>query len=364
MSCPARIYPLRKPKDHRLPIPRWKLALPSDITHVYTAYLGVQQRSDNQASTEARSQATAAIQRWLAKYGEPSAFEHFQLIDGCDSPDTAIWVCYWTEAEKYRRGMETLSLASLFSSLPTPGRSSIGIWRETFATEISRLETNYSGLDYLPGLARIPGATTEEHENSAYWGAARDRIPDSAFDLFPSTSEEAPPKTVPRGLGQYLIGTNFENMVHIRSGQFWQNCVQDEADAYERKLEPTLHAGLMYLWDNPEETGARGLRYLRNKETAASLDSRPRKETCGAGFFTSLEALERWAKTHRSHLAIYRGALTHYKMFEARRKLRTWHEVSVLRGGDAKFEYLNCAPVTGVIRSISLKVQNDNANDL
>lgn len=358
MSCPARIYPLRKPQGHRLPIPRWKLALPSGISHVFTAYIGVQQRSDDQAATQAKSQAIAAIQAWLKADAGPSAFERFCLIDGCDVQNTAIWICYWTETTKYKRSIKTLSLSSLYSSLPTSGRSSIGIWCETFATEVSRLETNYSGLDYLPGLARVPGATTEEHDNSAYWGAARDRIPDSAFDLFPPSTDVAPPKSTPRGFGQRLTGTNYENMIHIRSGQFWENCAQDEADAYERKLEPSLHAGLMYLWENPGETGARGIRYLGNRDPCAALESRPRKETCGAGFFTSLEALERWAKTHRSHLTIYRGALTHYKVFEGRRKLRTWHEVSVLRGGDADFEYVNCAPETGVIQSIPLKVEN------
>lgn len=362
MSCPGRLYALRKPKGHRLPIPRWKLALASNVSHVFTAYIGIQQQSDNEAAVQAKSQATAAIQAWLKTDTGPSAFECFSLIDGCDVPSAAIWVCYWTEASKYRSGLETLALPSLYSKLKSPGRASIGLWRETFATEVSRLETNYSGLDYLPGLARIPETTTVEHDNSAYWGAARDRIPDSAYDLFPPSSNVAPPKAedIPRGLGQHLVGTNFENMAHIRSGQFWENCAQDEADAYQRKLEPTLHAGLAYLWDFPGETGARGIRYLRNQDSPEASESRPRKETCGAGFFTSLEALETWAKTHRSHLAIYRGALAHYKAFEGRRKLRTWHEVSVLRAGEAKFEYFNCLPATGVIQSVQLKVEDDH----
>ncbi|KAM0420653.1 hypothetical protein ACHAPT_011569, partial [Fusarium lateritium] len=264
---------------------------------------------------------------------------------------------YWLEESKYKHSMEKLSLPSIYSGLSTPGRASIGIWREAFATEVPRLETNYSGLDYLPGLARLPGTTFPEHEFSAYWGAARDRIPASAYDLFPQSAETAPPTTVPRGIGQHLTGTNTENIAHIRSGQFWENCGQEEADAYDRKLEPTLRSGLEYLWENSPETGALGLRYLRNQDVD-SPEGRPRKETCGAGFFTSLETLETWAKTHRSHLAIYRGAMAHYKAFGDRRRLRTWHEVSVLRGGDAQFEYLNCVPKTGVIRGVPLAVED------
>ncbi|KAL2687625.1 hypothetical protein Neosp_005187 [[Neocosmospora] mangrovei] len=147
---------------------------------------------------------------------------------------------------------------------------------------------------------------------------------------------------------QYLVESD---------SQFWENCGQEEADAYDRKLEPTLRSGLEYLWENSPDTGALGLRYLRNHDID-SPDDRPRKETCGAGFFTSLETLETWAKSHRSHLAIYRGAMAHYKAFGDRRKMRTWHEVSVLRGGDAKFEYLNCVPKTGVIRGIPLMAED------
>lgn len=359
MSCPARLHPFRKPKNHRLPVPRWRLVLPNSISHVFTAYIGVQTYDDAPATSVARLQVITEVQEWLKGDDRPSAYECFDHIDGCDVQRTIIWVCYWVEEASYKRSLESLSLPVLYSNLTTPGRTSIGLWREAFATEATRLETNYSGLDYLPGLAKIPNTTTEEHEFATYWGAARDRIPDSAHDLFPPSSELCFVDVAPQGLGQYLVGTNCGNVTHIRSGQFWENCGQEEADAYETKLEPTLHTGLTYLWENPKESGARGLRYLRNRDASIESSPRPRKETCGAGFFTSLEALETWAKSHRSHLAIYRGALTHYKVFGDTRKMRTWHEVSVIRAGDARFEYVNCRPETGVIQSFPLEVRED-----
>ncbi|KAF4955191.1 hypothetical protein FGADI_4773 [Fusarium gaditjirri] len=356
MSCPARTYALRKPEGHKLPIPRWHLALPDDATHVCTAYIGVQNHSDTQDAGVARDEAIEAIQAWVNSDTGPAAFETFAVIDGCDVQESTIWVCYWSDKMKYEKGLEDLSLKSIYAQLPETGRASVGIWREAFITEFPRLETNYSGLDYLPGVARLPGASFPEHTLSAYWGAARDRIPSSAYDLFP-LSNPTPPVTVPRGIGQYLIGTNAENVAHIRSGQFWENCGQQEADSYNNRLEPTLHSGLRYLWENLPDTGALGLRYLRNQDPSLK-ETRPRKESCGAGFFTNLEALEIWAKSHRSHLAIYRGALTHYKTFGDERKFRTWHEVSVLRAGDARFEYLNCVPKTGVIRGVTLKTDS------
>ncbi|KAH8728555.1 heme-containing dehydratase protein [Phaeosphaeriaceae sp. PMI808] len=361
MSCPIRLYPFRKPKDHHVPIPRWRLSLPQDINKVYTTYIGVQQHSDSEATEQTTLQAIHVIQEWLTKSDGPSAFETFTQFGHDGANSVAVWVCYWTDVAKSSSSLEKISLSTIYSNLPACGQASVGLWQESFATSVSRLETNYSGIDYLPGLARVRGVTTAEHDLSAYWGAARDRIPDSSHDLFPHAVESARIDKNPRGLGEYLVGTNAANLVHIRSGQFWENCGQQEADSYEQKLEPTLRAGLQYLSENAEETGAIGLRYLRNEDLPVVSGSRERKETCGAGFFANLEDLEKWAKTHQSHLRIYRGALSHYKAFGDARKFRTWHEVSVIKEGDAKFEYLNCTPNTGAIGHIPFKSHTTNA---
>ncbi|KAI8939822.1 hypothetical protein NX059_003560 [Plenodomus lindquistii] len=253
-----------------------------------------------------------------------------------------------------------LDLSQIYNTLHESDRAKIGIWQESFATDICRLETNYSGPDYVPGLARLPGARTEEHTLSTYWGAARDRIPDSAYDLFPRFEEMERLSNVHPGFGEHLVGTNHNNMVHIRSGQWWANCGQQEADAYEKKLEPTLRAGWAYLCDNSIQTGAMGLRYLRNSSVPGIVDEREQKESCGAGFFANLEDLENWAKSHPSHLKIWRGALSHYKEFGEYRRFRTWHEVCIIRESDARFEYINCEPGTGVMRSVRLQNKKES----
>jgi hypothetical protein len=318
------------------------LHLPDTINEVYTTYVGIQQHVDSDDAVEATKEVIKIIKAWVAKEDGPAAHESFTILDDSNAKDVAIWVCYWTEPEQHKSSLDSLALASIYSDLPPQGQSAIGLWQESFSTAVSRLETNYSGLDYLPGLARLPEASTKEHTLSAYWGAARDRIPDSAHDLFPPVAHEETPKETPRGIGQHLVGTNHDNLVHIRSGQFWENCGQQEADAYERKLEPTLEAGLQYLRDHADETGSMGLRYMRNADLPANVNDRPRKETCGAGFFTNLKDLERWAHTHKSHLKIFNGALAHYKEFGDMRRFRTWHEVSVIREGKATFDYVNC----------------------
>lgn len=356
MACPVRLYPLRKPKNHRLPVPRYTLSLPSKVERIYTTYVGVQQHIDDADSLSAKTGACRDIQSWLTSSTSPSCFESFTLIDGREAPGTTIWVGYWTDGTRHAAALESLNLRSVFARHPAQHRASLGLWHESFATDVSRLETNYSGLDYLPGLGQIPDSSAAEHDLATYWGAARDRIPDSARDLFPRPpGASSRPATEPRGRGQVLSGTSHANLVHIRSGQWWASCSPAETEAYVQNLEPTLRRGMRYLNDNAKETGTLGIRYLRNTRADAPLADHGRKETCGAGFFANLEDLEHWAKTHSSHLAIWRGAMAHYKAFPEDRRLRTWHEVSVIREGDARFEYVNCVPGTGVMGAARLE---------
>ncbi|KAF6805714.1 phenylacetaldoxime dehydratase family [Colletotrichum sojae] len=355
MDCPPRTYPLRQPKNHKPPIPRWQLVLGENVDRVFTAYVGSQSHTTSKEGAASVEAVIATIKSRIDsdKTDRPLAYEQFNHLEGDDAPGTIVWVFYWNDEPKGRSCLARLDLASVYSNLSPSQQSQVGLWCEAFSTLVSRLETNYSGLDYLPGLARLPDTDTAEHKLSAYWGAARDRIPESAHDLFEqhNAAEETRPRTSPKGIGQHLIGTNYDNMVHIRSGQYWETCDPEETESYEKTLEPTLRGGLAYLWDNREEGGAMGLRYLGNRDGGG----RTKKETCGAGFFTSLHTLEEWAKRHRSHLAIYLGAIKHAKTFGDSRRFRTWHEVSILKQGEASFEYINCSPSTGVIKFVPLR---------
>ena len=366
MISEPRTYPLKRPEGHVPPVPRWQLVFEEGATHVHVVYLGVQQHDDSETTVQAAEQASKTIQGWIdsESRSDGPSYEDFNFISGNDAASAHVWVGYWADEQAYKLHLENHPPESLYASLPESSRATIGIWRETFSIPVTRLETNYTGLDYLPGFAQLPGAGTEPHTLTAYWGAARDRIAASADDLFPK-DESAPPNYLdaasqPGGLGQRLTGTNANNIVHIRTGQFWENCPEQESAAYERKLEPTLEAGLRYLRDNPSTTGAMGLRYLRNTSTVvkgnqpASRDEK-RKETCVTGYFTSLDKLEGWAKSHKSHLAIYNGAMRHAKEFGAERQFRTWHEVAVLKQGEARFEYINCVEGTGLMPHIVLE---------
>ncbi|KAF2102985.1 putative phenylacetaldoxime dehydratase family protein [Rhizodiscina lignyota] len=352
MACPVRKFPLNQPDGHEPPIPRWKLQLPEGVDRVFTTYVGVQSHNQDQATLDATQKAISAVNHWVKNPSHsPVLSEDFSVVRG-DVKGSITWVAYWVDAETWKASLDALNLPQLYAQLGD-ARSSVGLWSEAFETPAGRLETNYSGLDYLPGLGKIPGADRQRHKLSAYWGAARDRLPGSGWDAFERVDDSvsAPPDPVPAGLGERLVGINYDNMAHIRSGQFWENTNEEEREAYETLLEPTLLKGLGYLWDTPVESGNCGLRFLRN----LAPDGHELRETCGAGFFRCLEDLENWSKHHPTHKAIYTGLMKHQKKFGTTRKLRTWHEVSILKKGEAHFDYVNCQPETGSIRFLKLK---------
>lgn len=397
MACPVRNFPLKQPANWKPPVPRWQLVLPDDTTSIQTLYIGVQ--CHDSSTSPIFDQAISDIEEWLASLQNPdqiiapSVVDKFVVEKGHDLPYTRVWTCYWTQQRSFDRATALLDLPKLHWSLGD-SRPSIGLWTESFITPIPRLETNYAGLHETPGLSRLPNTKREEHKLTAYWGAARDRVPESADDLFemPGTSQDSnakndlhpyeklpnrtsdpaiqPPDPPPTGFGQQLKGTNYDNVVHIRSGQCWNQCQEDERQAYETNLQKSLMKGMQYLWDDPLYTGTLGLRWLRNvapsgsSSTPQSTDSpldipeqapmKPINESSGAGFFRNLRDLEVWSSSHPTHKAIFAGAHAHARKWGPDRKFMTWHEVSILKAGEAKWEYVNCDPRTGVIRWVTM----------
>lgn len=386
----TRTFPLRQPPGHNPP-PRLHLRFPEGLERVFTAYIGIQIHStsldDTQRRVDLLQEPTTQIQTWLANPEfAPVSTEQFQLLDDATthqlspthnindstvppearSPiQSLIWVCYWTNETKYKTSLSNLNLPKIYHNLDPASNPHIGLWTEYFASDTSRLETVYSATDYLPGLARLPGTFTAQHVHTGYWGAARDRIPGSAVDLFEGDSSDnthdtdlpkkrsTGTKTMTQSLAKHITGTNTQNMVHIRSGQFWGNCNDEEANAYLHTLEPKLRTGLSYLWNASEESSSSGVRYLQNininpMPTPGQSTIQQTKEACVTAFFKNMTDLERWAARHPSHLAIWASAIKHGKKFGDERRFRTWHEVSVLRGGEASFEYVNCVEGTGV----------------
>lgn len=381
MSCvhiqtENRVHPVRQPPGWKVKYPRWMLQLPPHVDELCITYVGIQPRHEktpakgvftnlhHHITTESQRPAGTKVEEWfLRDSGQfaPELWEKFYVETGYDVPDTEVWVLYWSDGTAPLRGLDLQHISRSLSPEPV-----VGLWRESFRVPISRFETIYSGNDYRPGIASLEGSSQIPHAFTGYWGAARDRLPASSHEDFVPDTSAPVPNFEKDTKNQTLKGQNQDVLVHIRSGQWWERCPEAERKAYESNLEPVLRRGMAYLEDNASDSGDFGLRFMRNlvsnrhskAEERAKEDgseARPRLETCSAGFFRSLKDLESWASSHQTHSKIFHGAHAHSTKFGKETfKLRTWHEVSILKPGEVSFEYVNCEPRTGLIPFVDM----------
>lgn len=353
-----RKYPLKQPEGWQPPVPRYTLRFPDDVRELAVANVGIQSRDDRPVNR----MVVDRIEKWSTSAGSPPLIvEKLSVVFGRDQPDSLVFVCYWTSKKSAEIALQDLNLGQVFQDLSTEARQHTGLWFELFTPDISHFETHYSGTDYQPGLAQLAGSKQNPHNLTGYWGAARDRIRASAYERLDDTDKESkdsvsishtPPNFNKATLSKHIRGSNTRTLAHIRSGQFWENCSDEETQAYEEKLEVHLHNGLRDILEHPIDKGDFGLRFLRNVPTIPQ--SYPRKETCASSFFRSLHDLEDWAKNCPSHHKIYGGSISHKKRFGDKAMMRTWHEVSILRPGEVKWEYVNCASDTGILPFVQL----------
>jgi hypothetical protein len=402
--------------------------LPEEINDISISYIGIQPRyEENPAKgkhTELNAHVTSAAQRtaaieienWIREgAGElaPVLWEKIYVEAGYDVPDTEIYILYWIDKHLAMAARKSLNLQHLHKALSPSDQEVVGLWRESFTVPKPRIETVYSGNDYQPGIASIEGAIQVAHKFTGYWGAARDRLPASSHDSFEPEYNLGSPNFEKDSKSRVIEGENKVSIMHIRSGQFWERCKEDEREAYESTLEPIMRAGMTYLEENAAESGDIGLRFSRHittnrllqveeAEQMASLNGaenivasglinntdntngtkgtnglnhtngppsngingisnadkfglvvtkeRRRRETCSSGFFRSLKDIEAWSSKHKTHHKIFHGAHAHSLKFgKTTFKFRSWHEVATLKPGEVKFEYINCHPRTGLI---------------
>ncbi|PNP53354.1 hypothetical protein THARTR1_06048 [Trichoderma harzianum] len=283
-----RKLPLNQPENWQVKFPRYMVELPEHVRDVNVSYIGIQPRyEDNPArglhnelnahiTSAAQRTAAAKVEEWIRqRAGElsPSLWEKVYVEAGYDVPDTEIYILYWINKDVARAANKSLNLQQLHTTLSPSDQEVVGLWRESFTVPKKRFETVYSGNDYQPGIASLEGAHQVSHTFTGYWGAARDRFPASYNDPFEPEYKLSPPNFEKDSKGRVIEGENKVSVLHIRSGQYWERCKDDEREAYENILEPVLRAGMTFLEENSADSGDIGLRFSRNMTTNRLLQA-------------------------------------------------------------------------------------------
>jgi aldoxime dehydratase len=208
---------------------------------------------------------------------------------------------------------------------------------------VDRYETLFSAPDRREGIAHLAQGMSDMVLEHAYWGGARDRIPASQTDAMD-------PAGVPQLVrdGPFVTVRPHGNLCLIRSGQDWGDTEADERTMYQRDVEPVLRAGMDFLRDDGLKIGCYANRYVE----VETPDGAATEKSYGISWWKSLSALERWAESHPTHVAIFGAAMKYLSALGPAAKLKLYHEVTVARAEDHLFEYLNCHGRTGMQRAV------------
>ncbi|MBS0447710.1 MAG: phenylacetaldoxime dehydratase family protein [Proteobacteria bacterium] len=330
LRCP-RSRLRRVPDDYQPPYPSFVARHPTRVTQVVMAYYGVQSRAG-------RAALTPALAELQARFGATAGPQHADRARYIDEAGyaTVIAAAYWDDPARYDAWHATHGKAWTGTS-----RDGLGTFVEVLRPSVERYETLFSAPNRAEGIAALASGMSEMVMEHAYWGGARDRIPASQTDALA-------PVGAPRieQDGAQVVVHGHEHLCLIRSGQDWADTDAGERAMYLGDVEPELRAGMDFLRDDGRAIGCYANRYLRVEDD----DGRPLEKSYGMSWWKSLAALERWAESHPTHIAIFGAAMRYLGKLGPAAQLKLYHEVTVARADEQRFEYLGCHPATGLLR--------------
>ena len=334
LQCP-RTRQRRVDEDYQPPYPSFVARFRPAVSRVVMGYFGVQYPG---GETEDARRAQADIAQALAAPHGPGHWERARHVDeaGCTN---VIAIAYWDRPDAFdtwfaAHGTRWTSGAGNYTGC--------GTFSEIVRPAVERYETLFSANDRPEGVAVLAQGMSDVVQEHAYWGGARDRIPLSQTDALA-------PSGTPRVLseGRYQRVLPHDNLCLIRSGQDWGDTPPEERRMYLEEVEPVLRKGMDFLRDDGVSIGCFANRYMRVLER----DGREAEKSFGMSWWQGLGALERWAESHPTHLAIFGAAMQYLSRLGPAAKLKLYHEVTVAAAQEQRFEYFDCHARTGMLRA-------------
>ncbi len=249
-GCPVRTYPLRRPQGHTAPVPRYSAVLPQQ-DKVAVLFMGIQ-------STDAAALREVAFDALLKATGDAApVYADFASFTDPQNYLNRVAALYWLKAADFTAWSKLPEVAEWRARVAK--LSSVGLWWEPVAVDAGYMET-IAFKEFLRGFSGCPVGFAST-EGTGYWGAARDRIPASAHDLFEPADVAAEPEAGAAKIPYRKIQPP-KNMTVIRSGVSWEHCEGEQLKDYEQRIRPALDAGMEYLRNNPRDTGCFALRQV------------------------------------------------------------------------------------------------------
>lgn len=332
--------PRLTPRGYVPPFPAWTTRFAEDTNQVVMMYFGVQSKQQlNFQQLEAvinyLKQAQAPGYWTPAEYTDAQGFHHLVI--------TAYWIDQVTFSHWFKEsGFEAWWNAS------EREQEQVGYFLEIACPKSTEFETIFSDRNSPEGVAHLSNTMSEEILEHGYYGSMRDRLPIAQTDSLTGSilgQEQLRSKSVHR---IQIIGNDYLSL--IRSGQDWTETKADERALYLNDVEPILNRGMQFLRDEGLAEGCLNCRYMTvlDPETGNVTD-----KSFGLAYFQDLQHLEKWAKSHPTHVAIFGEFMKYVQRMNFQIKLKLFHEVISVPAQAQFFEYINCHPRTGLINAFN-----------
>lgn len=342
LKCP-RTRTRRVEDDYTPPYPVWSARADRAVTQVVMGYFGVQS-----LGAEQQGRACAALMRIARDFARPDGPLHHDLTHYVDAEghDNMIAIAYWTDPAAFARWSATPEIDGWWQS-DERLHEGLGYFREIVSPRVQHFETMFNTPDRLEGIGVAMGGVSGELQEHGYWGSMRDRIPLSQTDPMSPSGTRAAIGDAPAP-GRRVRIAGHEHVAMIRSGQEWTDTTGQERTLYLEEMEPVLREGMDFLRDQGLAIGCYSNRYMRH------LDARgaPLQKSFGLSFWRSLADMERWAESHPTHVAIFGSFMRYVQALNFQLQLRVYHEVSVLKADEQRYEYINCHARTGLMNGM------------
>lgn len=334
----ARTRSSRTPKTYTPPYPSFVARHPERVGSVVMAYFGVQYRD---APAPCVRKALDWLANRLAADSGPAHWDRAQYVDQRRFTNI-VSVAYWDDPRMF-----DVWFAASRDGWTGDARAEedAGFFIEVLRPAIESYETLFSSLGRPEGVAVLAEDMSGEVLEHAYWGGMRDRIPLSQTDPLAPHGE---PRIIRTGARLQVVP--HDNICLIRSGQDWTDTGDTERRMYLDDVEPVLRAGMDFLRDDGPTIGCYANRYMR----VLDADGSATEKSYGQSWWHSLEALERWAESHPTHVRIFGAAMKYLSTLGPAARLRLYHEVTVARADQQFFEYLHCHERTGMLSAVAL----------
>ena len=338
LKCP-RSRNRRIEDDYSPPYPAWVARADGSVKQVVMGYFGVQSKGEHNLGA-----ACAALQQIVQgfKFDDGPGHHDFTHYVDANGYDNMMAIGYWEDLAAFGRWESDNELSQWWSS-EERGRDGLGYFREILMPGVERFETLYTQPGYMEGIGVVMGTSSAEIQEHGYWGSMRDRIPLSQTDAMKPSGQLDTAEQAHR-----VVIQGHENLTIIRSGQDWSETEGKERDLYLNQMEPVLRAGMNFLRDDGLSVGCYSNRFMQHIDA----NGRPQEKAVSVSHWRSLADLERWSESHPSHIEIFGTFMRMVQELGGELKWKGYHEVSVLRAEDQRYEYINCHPDTGLMRRV------------